>query len=42
MGMEVKGRVVLPMAPPALEENVDDKPIVARGIAIQREEYMAM
>ena len=32
----------MPIMPPAAEGGADNKPIVARGIAIKKEEYMAM
>ena len=42
-GMEVQSRSVLLMEMPVTEEvEVDTKPVVARGIAVQKSEYMAM
>ena len=43
MGMEVQSRIVLPMDMPITEKTeVNAKPVIARGIAVKKSEYLAM
>ena len=42
LSMEVKSRVILPTVPPTSEEVVDERPVIARGVATRREESIAM
>ena len=42
-GMDVKPRVFMPMEVPVTDDGgVDAKPIVARGVAVKKAEYLAM
>ena len=42
-GMDVKARVFMPMEVPVTDGGeVDAKPIIARGVALKKSEYMAM
>ena len=42
-GMDVKPRVFMPMEVPVNQEGeVDTKPIIARGVAVKKAEYLAM
>ena len=42
-GMDVKARIHLPMEVPVTEDGgVDTKPVISRGVAVKKAEYMAM